>query len=111
MVGEVFVPVGDLHFGFYQKSKGSEGFHNLVRTSGGAPPDGETMANLLRIEAWQNGKPLTVQRADDKAIWSGQSWAYGILLQGQIEPGSPVNFRFSSTADHVELIGFWAASC
>lgn len=80
---EIAVPaIAELHLIFNQKDKNGL----AVRTSGGAPPAGKSMAELLRIEVRQNDQNLTVVRPDDKILWSGLSWAYGIVRPSQ--PGT-----------------------
>jgi hypothetical protein len=48
-----------------------------VRISGGNPPQGKTLGQLLTITAEQGGQTLPIQINYDKAIWSGLSWAVG----------------------------------
>ena len=67
-----------------------------VRTSGGSPPDGKSSAQLLRIHARQGDRPLAVQRPDDKVVWSGMSWAYGIVAAAELAPGEPVSVKFET---------------
>jgi hypothetical protein len=47
------------------------------RSTGGSPPDGITLGNILSIRATQSGHALDVKINYDKAIWSGLSWAVG----------------------------------
>jgi hypothetical protein len=49
----------------------------VLRSTGGAPPDGTTLGNILTIRASQSGRDLDVKINYDKAIWSGLSWAVG----------------------------------
>jgi hypothetical protein len=72
-----------------------------VRTSGGAPPNGKSMAELLRIEAFQNGSPLQVHRPDDKIVWSGLSWAYGIIRPSL---DTPITVKVNTTDPAVTRI-------
>jgi hypothetical protein len=51
----------------------------VVRTTGGSPPYGKTLGELLQISVEQSGTPLPVQINYDKAIWSGLSWAVAEL--------------------------------
>ena len=45
------------------------------RVTGGAPPKGTSMGQILSIELRQDGKGVPLQLNYDKAIWSGLSWA------------------------------------
>ena len=75
-----------------------------LRSSGGAPPHGVTLGNLLRLEAWQDQRSRPVVRHDDKAIWSGLSWAVGEVRRGDLDAGRPVRIRATSRAtEPVEL--------
>ncbi len=89
---------GDLHLVMTQHdAKG-----NAVRTSGGPPPTGETMANLLKITVELDGQPCKVDRPDDKAIWSGLSWAYGIVES--LQKGDKVRVTFETADSSVAVI-------
>jgi hypothetical protein len=70
----------------------------VVRTSGGAPPAGVTLAQLLRIEAYQGEQAVPVTVAYDKAIWSGLSWAVGEIDLERLAPTAPLDFVLT-TAD------------
>lgn len=93
-------PAGDVHLGFRQFDVGGRG----VRTNGGPPPGGVTLANLLEIEVTQQGESLVVKRPDDLALWSGLSWAYGILEAGQFASGDPIQIRFRSSDQRVNRL-------
>src|SRR5439155_20872273 len=66
------------------------------RSSGGAPPNGTTLNNLLKIEAWQSNRSRPVVCRYDKAIWSGLSWAVGELRHHDLDAGLPVSIRCTS---------------
>ena len=66
------------------------------RTTGGAPPNGVTLGQLLKITATQNGQPVTVDVNYDKAIWSGLSWAVGEVPAERFDAGAPVTIRCES---------------
>lgn len=82
-----FVPHGDtsikaqialtrptrLRIVFEQKDRAGR----VVRTSGGSPPDGQSLGHLLCIQVVQAGKLLPITLNYDKVIWSGLSWAVG----------------------------------
>jgi hypothetical protein len=72
------------------------------RSTGGAPPDGVTLGQLLKMTAEQDGQAIDVRVNYDKAIWSGLSWAVGEIPAGVLVPGSPVTIR-CSTADTMEV--------
>jgi len=63
------------------------------RTSGGAPPEGRNMREVLRIEASQGGQPVPVEIQYDKAIWSGLSWAVGEIRCEGLQDGSELTVR------------------
>jgi hypothetical protein len=65
----------------------------LVNTSGGAPPSGRSLAEVLRISVTCDGRPLAVYRPDDKVAWSGSSWAYGIVDRASITGLLKVRFE------------------
>jgi hypothetical protein len=67
-----------------------------LRSSRGAPPNGISLDNILRIEALQNGAPLPVHLNYDKALWSGLSWAVAEVNQHDIVTGTPLVIRCSS---------------
>ena len=76
------------------------------RTSGGSPPNGTPLGKLLTLAAEQDGKPVAVDIAYDKAIWSGLSWAVGEIPAERLRPGHPVTLRCSTTETaSVELSG------
>lgn len=66
------------------------------RSSGGSPPNGRTMANLLKIEVKQNEQTLPIEIQYDKAIWSGLSWAVAELPQGSYQVGQSIEIFFRS---------------
>ncbi len=74
----------------------------IRRTWAGGPPKGENMANVLKIEAFQDGRALPVKINYGKVIWSGLSWGVG-----EVKPPSanrPVRVRCSSAEkDPVKL--------
>src|SRR5581483_208531 len=89
---------GVLRIVLQQRTPGGE----IRRTWAGGPPKGESMGKVLRIEASQNGKALTVRINYDKVIWSGLSWGVGEV--SNFASGVPVVIRCSSTEkDPVKL--------
>lgn len=74
----------------------------VVRSSGGSPPDGMSLANILKITATQNGVNMTVQVAYDKAIWSGLSWAVGEIDVSDLDPAHKLNLR-CTTSDQTAI--------
>lgn len=67
-----------------------------LRSSGGPPPDGVTLGNLLRIIATQGGRSVPVAINYDLAIWSGLSWAVGEIA-GENLSTEPVCIECSTT--------------
>ncbi len=106
VTGTVVVPAGkDLRIVMRQSAHGKP-----VRTSRGAPPNGTSLAHLLRIEATCAGRSLPVEANYDKAIWSGLSWAVGEVKDKEMPRSSPVRIRCTSDENHavdlsVELYG------
>jgi len=68
-----------------------------ARISGGAPPGGTPMGQMLRITVRQQGRECPVEINYDKAIWSGLSWAVGEVRACNLAPGEPVTIRCEST--------------
>lgn len=76
----------------------------VVRTSGGAPPAGVTLAQLLRIEARQGEQALPVTITYDKAIWSGLSWAVGEIDLASLAPAAPLDITLTTTDPSVHML-------
>jgi hypothetical protein len=75
-----------------------------VRTSAGAPPNGTSLGKLLRLEATQGDRALSIRVNYDKALWSGLSWAVGEIQHRQMQSGEPVKIRcISSEKQRVDL--------
>ena len=66
------------------------------RTSGGSPPAGKLMGQILRIEASQGGQPVPVEIQYDKPIWSGLSWAAGEIACAALSTGAELTIRCST---------------
>ncbi|WP_051211042.1 hypothetical protein [Runella zeae] len=82
----------DLRFVFQQFDNSNIPF----RSSGGSPPDGLTLANLLNIQIKQGSKSLPLKVEYDKAIWSGLSWAVAELPKGVFQLEKPIEITFKS---------------
>lgn len=67
-----------------------------VRSSAGAPPNGTTLGNLLKIEVSQNHRSRPVVCHYDKAIWSGLSWAVGEVRHHDLDASLPLTVRCTS---------------
>lgn len=77
-----------------------------LRLSGGAPPNGKTMGELLILRAEQEGRAVPVEIAYDKAIWSGLSWAVGEVDCSALKPWHPLTVTLESRdARPLTLIG------
>ena len=76
------------------RQTGSDGLP--LRLSGGAPPNGRTMGELLILRAEQDGRPVPVETAYDKAIWSGLSWAVGEVDCAVLKPGQALRLLCES---------------
>lgn len=68
----------------------------VARSTGGAPPRGITMGNILLLRAWQGAQRVSVDMNYDKAIWSGLSWAAGEIKHSALIPGQPLTIECSS---------------
>jgi len=77
-----------------------------VRISGGAPPHGTPLGQLLTLRAVQGAREIPIAIRYDKAIWSGLSWAVGEIDCAAIDPDVPVTIQ-GHTADQrqVKLTG------
>jgi hypothetical protein len=76
------------------RQMGSDGLP--LRLSGGAPPHGKTMGQLLILRAEQDGRAVPVKIAYDKAIWSGLSWAVGEVDCSVLKPWHPLTVTLES---------------
>ncbi len=95
-------PHGDLRIVMQQYA--AEG--NVLRSWGGAPPNGTSMAKILALTATQNGRSIPLQIEYDKMIWSGLSWAVGEVKHSALAAGIPVLIQGSSAnKDTVVLRG------
>jgi len=84
--------IGDLRIVFQQR--GEDGA--IMRSWPGGPPNGITVAKVLKIRAEQEGKPLPVEINYDKQVWSGLSWGVGEIKHADITPGKPIQVWCSS---------------
>jgi hypothetical protein len=83
---------GDLRIIFQQRdTKGT-----ILRSWPGGPPNGKSIATVLRITAEQNGKPLPIHIQYDKLVWSGLSWGAGEVRHKDFANGGPITIRCSS---------------
>jgi hypothetical protein len=74
------------------------------RISGGAPPDGKPLDQLIVLEVRQAGRILPLRRLYGKAIWSGLSWASGEAPAQAMDHTRPVAIEGrSASADPVSL--------
>ncbi len=81
-------PPGDGRLRFILRPRDRGGLR--WRLCGGAPPNGQSLGQLLILRAEQNGLALPVAIAYDKAIWSGLSWAVGEVAGAGVNPGQPL---------------------
>lgn len=68
-----------------------------LRSSGGPPPDGVTLAKILRIEVRQGARTLPVRVNYDLAIWSGLSWAVGEISLDESDATGRLSIACSTT--------------
>ena len=83
---------GDLRIIFQQRDENG----NIMRSWPGGPPNGKSVATVLKISAEQNGKPLPIATPYDKLVWSGLSWGAGEIRRQDMSPKSPIQIRCSS---------------
>ena len=76
------------------------------RTTGGCPPNGRPMGQILSISVEQAGKKVSVVKQYDKAIWSGLSWAVAEVKASDLKPGVPLKIVCSTEEKWaVSLVG------
>jgi hypothetical protein len=83
---------GDLRILFQQRDEQG----NIMRSWPGGPPNGKSVASVLKITVEQNGKPLPFEISHDKVIWSGLSWGAGEVRRKDFANGGPITVRCSS---------------
>jgi hypothetical protein len=83
---------GDLRILFQQRDQSD----NIMRSWPGGPPNGKSVATVLRIVVEQNGKPIPVELAHDKVIWSGLSWGAGEVRRKDFANAGAITVRCSS---------------
>jgi hypothetical protein len=83
---------GDLRIVFQQRDEHG----NIMRSWPGGPPNGKSVASVLKITAEQNGKPLSINIPYDKVIWSGLSWGAGEIHRKDLAGDGPIHIRCSS---------------
>src|ERR1700738_736749 len=80
---------GDLRILFQQRDEQG----NIMRSWPGGPPNGKSVASVLKITAEQNGKLLPIDISHDKVIWSGLSWGAGDVRRRDFANGGPITVR------------------
>jgi hypothetical protein len=83
---------GDLRVIFQQLDEHG----NIMRSWPGGPPNGKSVATVLKIAVEQNGRALPVDIQYDKLIWSGLSWGAGEVPHKDFAPSGPITIRCSS---------------
>jgi len=83
---------GDVRVIFQQRDEQG----NITRSWPGGPPNGKSVATVLKISAEQNGKPLPVTITYDKLVWSGLSWGAGEIPADKLAKSGPITIRCSS---------------
>jgi hypothetical protein len=61
------------------------------RTTGGSPPDGTALGQILMISVRQDGQTVPVDMNYDKVIWSGLSWAVGEIPVARLKQNVAVD--------------------
>jgi hypothetical protein len=83
---------GDLRILFQQRDEQG----NIMRSWPGGPPDGKSIATVLKITVAQNGKALPIEISYDKLVWSGLSWGAGEVPRKDFATNGPITIRCSS---------------
>jgi hypothetical protein len=83
---------GDLRILFQQRDEQG----NIMRSWLGGPPNGKSVATVLKITVTQNGKALPIEISYDKLVWSGLSWGAGEVAHKDFATGGPITVRCSS---------------
>lgn len=83
---------GDLRILFQQRDEQG----NIMRSWPGGPPNGKSVATVLKITVEQSGKPLPIDIPYDKLVWSGLSWGSGEVRHKDLVAGVPITIRCSS---------------
>ena len=83
---------GDLRILFQQRDEQG----NIMRSWPGGPPNGKSVATVLKISAEQGGKPLPIDIQYDKLVWSGLSWGAGEVRHKNFAGDGPITIRCSS---------------
>jgi hypothetical protein len=80
---------GDLRIIFQQRDETG----SITRSWPGGPPNGKSVATVLKITAEQNGQPLPIRITDDRVIWSGLSWGAGEIQAEKMAKSGPITIR------------------
>jgi len=83
---------GDLRIIFQQRDLDG----NIMRSWPGGPPNGKSVATVLKIVAEQNGKALPIEIRYDRVVWSGLSWGAGEVKRKSLSGSGPITIRCSS---------------
>ncbi|MDD4923041.1 MAG: hypothetical protein PHS30_11280, partial [Bacteroidales bacterium] len=81
----------DLRIIFSQKKQDG----HPLRISGGSPPNGKYMSELLHIKAVQNKEEIPLIINYDKQIWSGLSWAVCEIQHRHLKKDSPIHIQYT----------------
>ena len=68
-----------------------------VRFSGGSPPNGSPLGQMLTITAMQGDRKLPTRIEYDKAIWSGLSWAVAEVDTAELNRTTPLTVTCATT--------------
>lgn len=80
---------GNLRIIFQQRDEQG----NITRSWPGGPPNGKSVATVLKITAEQNGKSLPIEIGYDKLIWSGLSWGAGEIHADKLANSGPITIH------------------
>lgn len=76
---------------------------SITRSWPGGPPNGKSVATVLKIAAEQNRKPLPITISYDKQIWSGLSWGAGEIQTDRLSKSGPITIRCISEEERTRL--------
>jgi hypothetical protein len=77
---------------------------NPLRSTGGSPPNGRLLTEIIQIKAIQEGVELPLSINYEKAIWSGLSWGVAEIKEDKISSEKSLTLRCSSTETKVKRI-------
>ena len=66
-----------------------------IRVTGGSPPNGEFLSEILKINISQNKRKIYFQTNSKKQIWSGMSWILAEINKDSYISQNPIKISFN----------------